>query len=103
MSPQQLLRETQRAAGDENLIKWHDTLISAGTELRTLQGVSHIFCFMYLSHLLTQTIETEDRTLNQMKERNSGIERDVQRYMERKKIEHNVGNQVSSILQTLKF
>ena len=41
MSPQQLLRETQLAAGDENLKNWHDTLISAGGELRTLQGVGH--------------------------------------------------------------
>lgn len=45
MSPQQLLRETQRAAGDENLIKWHDTLIEAGKELKILQGVGHILCF----------------------------------------------------------
>jgi hypothetical protein len=51
MSPQQLLRETQRAAGDENLINWHDTLIEAGKELGTLQGVGHIFSFMYLPHL----------------------------------------------------
>ena len=39
MSSQQLLRETQRAAGDENLTKWHDTLISAGKDLRQLQQV----------------------------------------------------------------
>ncbi|KAG5221008.1 Structural maintenance of chromosomes protein [Salix suchowensis] len=39
MTPQQLLRETQRAAGDENLTAWHDTLISAGKELKQLQEV----------------------------------------------------------------
>jgi hypothetical protein len=39
MSPQQLLRETQRAAGDENLTTWHDTLISAGKELKTMLQV----------------------------------------------------------------
>lgn len=39
MTPQQLLRETQRAAGDENLTKWHDTLIEAGKSLGTLQAV----------------------------------------------------------------
>ncbi|KDR84246.1 hypothetical protein GALMADRAFT_703330 [Galerina marginata CBS 339.88] len=72
MSPQQLLRETQRAAGDENLTKWHDTLISAGQELRGVQ----------------QTIKDEENSLQQMKDRNQGIERDVQRYKERKKIEH---------------
>ena len=39
MTPQQLLRETQRAAGNENLTSWHDTLISSGKELRTIQDV----------------------------------------------------------------
>ena len=39
MSPQQLLRETQRAAGDENLTNWHDTLITAGKELKQMSQV----------------------------------------------------------------
>jgi hypothetical protein len=39
MSPQQLLRETQRAAGDEHLTTWHDTLISSGKDLRQLLEV----------------------------------------------------------------
>ncbi|KAG1868097.1 P-loop containing nucleoside triphosphate hydrolase protein [Suillus tomentosus] len=39
MTPQQLLRETQRAAGDVNLSNWHDTLITAGKELKNLQDV----------------------------------------------------------------
>ena len=39
MSPQQLLRETQRAAGDERLTAWHDTLIGSGKELKELQEV----------------------------------------------------------------
>ncbi|KIM34992.1 hypothetical protein M413DRAFT_449948 [Hebeloma cylindrosporum] len=74
MSSQQLLRETQRAAGDENLTKWHDTLISAGKDLRQLQ----------------QKIKDEESSLKQMKERNEGIERDVQRFKDRKKIEHTI-------------
>ncbi|KAF8967457.1 P-loop containing nucleoside triphosphate hydrolase protein [Flammula alnicola] len=74
MSSQELLRETQRAAGDENLTKWHDTLISAGKDLKTIQ----------------QTIKNEEDSLKQMKERNEGIERDVQRYKERKKIERTI-------------
>ena len=40
MTPQQLLRETQRAAGNENLTSWHDTLISSGKELRQIQDVN---------------------------------------------------------------
>ena len=40
MTPQQLLRETQRAAGNANLTNWHDTLISAGKDLKGLTEVS---------------------------------------------------------------
>ncbi|KAG5651262.1 hypothetical protein H0H81_009306, partial [Sphagnurus paluster] len=71
MSPQELLRETQRAAGDERLTKWHDTLIHDGKELRAL----------------LQTIKEEREQLRNWQERNDGIERDVQRYKERKNIE----------------
>jgi hypothetical protein len=39
MSSQQLLKETQRAAGDENLSAWHQTLIDSGKELKGLQDV----------------------------------------------------------------
>lgn len=40
MTPAQLLRETQRAAGDERLSAWHETLINAGKEAREMQEVS---------------------------------------------------------------
>ncbi|KZT29504.1 P-loop containing nucleoside triphosphate hydrolase protein [Neolentinus lepideus HHB14362 ss-1] len=40
MSPQELLRETQRAAGDANLTAWHDTLISSGKEAATLKEIA---------------------------------------------------------------
>jgi len=40
MSPQQLLRETQRAAGHEQLTNWHDTLIAEGKNLKTIQEVN---------------------------------------------------------------
>ena len=39
MTPQQLLRETQRAAGDPRLTNWHDTLITAGKEMTQLTEV----------------------------------------------------------------
>ena len=48
MSPQQLLRETQRAAGDANLTRWHDTLISSGKELKQLQEVSLVNSLSWL-------------------------------------------------------
>ncbi|KAJ7760373.1 hypothetical protein B0H16DRAFT_1719878 [Mycena metata] len=53
MSPVELLRETENAAGDEKL----------------------------------NTIQSETATMCQLQERNDNIERDVQRYRERKKIE----------------
>jgi len=42
MTPQQLLKETQRAAGDERLTSWHETLMNAGQELKTLLQVSDL-------------------------------------------------------------
>ena len=42
MTPQQLLKETQRAAGDERLTSWHETLTNAGQELKTLSLVSDL-------------------------------------------------------------
>ncbi|KAJ7078123.1 P-loop containing nucleoside triphosphate hydrolase protein [Mycena belliarum] len=74
MTPVQLLRETQRAAGDPRLTQWHETLISAGTELKKI----------------TDAIKTETASMVQLQERNENIERDVQRYRERKKIEHSI-------------
>ncbi|CAK5274139.1 unnamed protein product [Mycena citricolor] len=74
MSPVELLRETENAAGDERLKSWHDTLNDAGKELK----------------LVSTTITEETTTMETMKTRNEGIQRDVQRYRERKKIEHEV-------------
>jgi structural maintenance of chromosomes protein 5 len=39
MSPQQLLRETQRAAGDPRLTTWHNTLVASGKEMAQLAEV----------------------------------------------------------------
>ncbi|KAJ7183001.1 hypothetical protein C8R43DRAFT_1145589 [Mycena crocata] len=74
MSPTELLRETQRAAGDEGLERWHNTLIEAGKELKGL----------------TETIAAETAQVRQWQERNDNIERDVQRYRDRKKIERSI-------------
>jgi hypothetical protein len=51
MTPQQLLRETQRAAGEVHLTNWHDTLITAGKELKSIQDVCEFsaltLCLIY--------------------------------------------------------
>jgi hypothetical protein len=50
MSPQQLLRETQRAAGDARLTNWHDTLISAGKEMAQLVEVGSYRSYVCVVH-----------------------------------------------------
>ncbi|KAK7696074.1 hypothetical protein QCA50_000716 [Cerrena zonata] len=74
MSPQQLLKETQRAAGNENLTAWHDTLITAGKELKALQT----------------TVDSDREQLKTLQERNANLERDVKRYEERRAIEKEI-------------
>ncbi|RPD67470.1 P-loop containing nucleoside triphosphate hydrolase protein [Lentinus tigrinus ALCF2SS1-7] len=74
MSPQQLLRETQRAAGNENLTSWHDTLISSGKELRTIQDA----------------VNADREQLKTMEDRNANLERDVRRYEERRALEKKI-------------
>ncbi|KAF7374118.1 Structural maintenance of chromosomes protein 5 [Mycena sanguinolenta] len=71
MTPVELLKETENAAGDERLKTWHATLIDAGAQLKEMQ----------------EKIEQETATMRQLQERNDNIERDVQRYRERKQIE----------------
>ena len=55
MSPQQLLRETQRAAGNENLTQWHDTLITAGKDLKAMQEVR---ASVKSGHLLLKVVDS---------------------------------------------
>ncbi|KAF9266101.1 P-loop containing nucleoside triphosphate hydrolase protein [Marasmius fiardii PR-910] len=74
MNPQQLLKETQKAAGNPNLTMWHESLINAGHEHRTM----------------IQTIKDEEGSLQQMRERNDAIEKEVERYQERKRIEEQI-------------
>lgn len=40
MSSQDLLKETQKAAGHPKMTEWHQTLIRLGKEQRDLEGVS---------------------------------------------------------------
>lgn len=74
MSPQQLLRETQRAAGDPRLTNWHDTLISAGKEMAQL----------------VEVLNSEKQKLKTLEDRNAVLEKDVQRFNERKELEREI-------------
>ena len=49
MTPQALLRETERAAGDDRLTSWHDTLINAGKERKELSEV--LWCTFRIAHV----------------------------------------------------
>ena len=91
MSPQQLLRETQRAAGNANLTSWHDTLIEAGKEFKTMKEVSTLLfrCDYDLTSRL-QRVDADQGHLKNMEERNANLERDVKKYEERQKIEREV-------------
>ncbi|KAH8919457.1 P-loop containing nucleoside triphosphate hydrolase protein [Atractiella rhizophila] len=44
MTPQQLLVETQRCAGNENLPEWHEQLIEDAKKEKTLREVRPVFC-----------------------------------------------------------
>lgn len=47
MSPTELLRETQRAAGDERLEAWHKTLVDEGKQFKEINDVS---CFPFYTN-----------------------------------------------------
>ena len=50
MTPQNLLKETQRAAGNENLTTWHEALIKSGQELKELEVVRASLGLGHWSH-----------------------------------------------------
>ena len=52
MTPQNLLKETQRAAGNENLTTWHEALIRSGQELKELGTVRVYLSSSHSSHTL---------------------------------------------------
>ena len=71
MAPPELLKETQRAAGEERLSEWHAKLIELGKGDREL----------------SESLEKEKSEMQNLQERNDVLQRDVRRYEERRKIE----------------
>ncbi|KAH9939337.1 P-loop containing nucleoside triphosphate hydrolase protein [Epithele typhae] len=74
MTPQQLLRETQRAAGSPNLSNWHDTLIGSGKELRQIQ----------------ERVNEDREQLNNLEGRNAELQKQVKLYQERQTLEKRI-------------
>lgn len=64
MTPQQLLRETERAAGDERLTSWHETLIAAGRDLKQMEEVVfYILWVLILSLMIPSVHQRRGRTV----------------------------------------
>lgn len=74
MTPQQLLVETQKAAGDPNLSSWFETLKVEGKQLKEA----------------LQKLKEDEDAAKQMEERNANIEKEVERFKERQKIEQEI-------------
>ncbi|KAF8589644.1 P-loop containing nucleoside triphosphate hydrolase protein [Ramaria rubella] len=76
MTPQQLLKETQRTAGHESLTLWHNGLIEKGKELKVAQKAS--------------ILQDESKHVLQLEEKQKSLEKDVKRYNERRTIERQI-------------
>ena len=63
MSPQDLLKETERAAGDPRLMEWHETLTKAGKELQNIKTVRYITHRLLELCLLFEQQEIEHQTV----------------------------------------
>lgn len=74
MTPQQLLKETQKAAGHPELTKWHARLVEGGKELRALE----------------ETLKADRAQVDDKQARNARLEREVAKYKERRSIEEKV-------------
>ncbi|KAG8927168.1 Structural maintenance of chromosomes protein 5 [Tulasnella sp. 418] len=74
MTPQQLLIQTQKAAGDVHLSQWHEELISLDAQLKNVQ----------------KELEVDQDELTRMEQRNKEEEKDVARWRERCELEKEV-------------
>ncbi|KAF9780049.1 P-loop containing nucleoside triphosphate hydrolase protein [Thelephora terrestris] len=72
MTPQNLLKETQRAAGNQNLTTWHESLIKSGQELKNLE----------------KRITSDKEKLATLIDRNATLEKEVKRFEERQELEN---------------
>lgn len=95
MTSQELLKETQKAAGNENLTRWHEILISSGKDLREIQMVSHpplslLYALNFRTDRFLQSLDSDKATLKTAEDRNAALERDVERFRERLKLEQEV-------------
>lgn len=97
MTPPELLRETQKAAGNKELSLWHEQLIVKRTEQKTLQSVRRphhkvtgmdLFRGGKLTLLYNhdQSVRSDTDALATLESRTAVLERDWLRFQEREKI-----------------
>lgn len=90
MTPQTLLKATEQAAGNKNLLEWHNVLIEEGKKLKSINGVWRSFSVVKFTLTSKQEIVTLRSNLETQEHRNAALERDVQAYLERKDIERQI-------------
>ncbi|KAN0060807.1 Structural maintenance of chromosomes protein 5 [Thecaphora frezii] len=83
MSPQEVLVETEKMAGDPRLFKWHSKLEELGRALAIKEAA----------------LEHDVKQRDNLQERNEALERDVRRFEEREKMEKNIFNLKVKILK----
>lgn len=74
MDPPRLLVETELAAGESNLNTWHAALTELGAEFREIK----------------EKLETEQDEQNNLEQRNEVLNRDVERYEQRQRLEEEI-------------
>lgn len=74
MDPARLLVETEHAAGDPNLSKWHDNLNILGTNCRELRD----------------KLKEDQQEQAHLEQRNQTLSRDVERYEQRRRLEDEI-------------
>lgn len=92
MTPQQLLKQTQLAAGVGDLTKWHEILIEKGRELKDAKAVSTLYPRRAegLNRSFCQSLTVTQTELEHQRELNDRVKDQVEKYRQRLVIQENV-------------
>ncbi len=80
LSPQELLRETEKAVGSEAMLNMHDKLVDLRKRVKELDLVRHLILCS-----LQQTCNDHKKHLQDLEKSQEGVKRDVLRFQEREK------------------
>ncbi|CEQ39122.1 SPOSA6832_00604 [Sporobolomyces salmonicolor] len=95
MSPSELLRETEKAAGDVNLSHWHKVLIDEYKTCKDAQGVrlaapSSPSYLLTSSFRLTQNVDRLAESLKRKELKQSEAEKEVKQFQQRRQYERDL-------------